>query len=611
MRSINDQIIKESRLDELPKIAQEIRQEIINCTALNGGHLASNLGIVEITMALHRNFNLPKDRLLFDVGHQSYAHKIISGRSLKTLRKKDGISGFQKRDESVYDVFEAGHSSTSLSTAIGMACARDLNHDDYDVIAVIGDASISSGMAFEALNDPSHNNHKIIIILNDNEMSISRPVGATTKLFSKIRISYGYNKAKGKYRRALMRTHFGSAIYRHTAKIKNAFKRVVLPNTYFEDLGLDYIGPIDGHDFVELEKALKNAKKMPKTVIVHCLTTKGKGYSFSENDKEGYWHGVAPFDATTGLPLYKKEGLSWSAFYSELIDEQMKSNANIVYINPAMIRGNEAERIIQNHPDRSYDVGIAEEHAISLASGFALDKKYPIVAIYSTFIQRSVDPINQDLCRMDLPSLLLIDRSGLVGADGETHQGIFEEAMLGVNPNLTIACPGNDKEARSLLSLAPFYPHPLAIRYPRDKVIYTNYDYQVTMNKWIWYKESKHLNLCLGNGPLFYKLFEKCQHLGINFDFLNALFLKPLDEDCLNKILDYKKIVIYSPYTIENGWVNNVLAYLLKNNYQGKIIIRAIPSLFIKQATIEQQLEDCHLSLTEIISLLLYEQEVI
>lgn len=596
--------IKEMPLSDLPSVAEKIRKQIIESTAKNGGHLSSNLGIVEITMMLHRNFDFTNDQLLFDVGHQSYAHKIITGRSLDRLRHQDGVSGFQKREESVYDVFEAGHSSTSLSAGLGMAIARDLNNDHYEIVIVIGDGSISSGPSFEALNDIAHLHHKLIIILNDNEMSISKPVGGTAKLFSRIRISSGYTKAKSGYQRFLNKTRIGRSFYRFTSRMKNAVKRLILPSTYFESLGIDYLGPINGHDIVELDKTLKKVKKSTHTVLVHCLTTKGKGYSYAEKDTMGYWHGVSPFDIDSGKVKEEKKSLTWSAFYSQLVDAAMEKNEDIVYLNPAMIYGSEAMDIFQHYPTRAFDVGIAEEHCLSLASGLSLNKKHPIVAIYSTFLQRAIDQLNQDLCRMKLPCTLLIDRAGLVGPDGETHQGLYEEAFLLANPNLIVTMAANNEEAKQLFHLSLTSPLPFAIRYPRSNIETSKKKREVNFGKWLWYRRKKEKTLVIGVGPLFYALYLESTHHNLPIDFLNALFMKPLDEEALKEALDYEKIILYSPYSTSYGWTSEVMKQLLLLSYSKRVILKAIPDQFVKQATQKEQLISFGLDISSMMELL-------
>ena len=603
MSSYKGKNIKELSLVELENVAQSLREDILEYNSINGGHLGSNLGIVEITLGLHRVFDFPKDKLLFDVGHQCYAHKLLTSRSLETLRKKDGISGFQKRDESEYDCFEAGHSSTSLSAALGMAISRDLNKEDHNIIALIGDGSVVSGPSFEALNNLAHINNKIIIILNDNEMSISRPVGGTAKLLSKIRMSVGYNKAKSGYQRFLTKTKIGHKFYKMTANVKDKWKRMIVPPTFFESLGLDYLGPIDGHNLKSLEKALKKAKKAQKTIIIHCHTVKGKGYKYAENDKEGKWHGVGPFNKETG-EIKCSCNNSWSSFYSSLVFNSMKDE-RLVYVNPAMIRGFEAESIFATYKERAFDVGIAEEHAVSLVSGLALSKKHPILAIYSTFLQRAIDQVNQDLCRMSLPCTILIDRAGLVGQDGETHQGIFDEGLLITNPNIVISMPSSEQEAEYVYNLSLSSTCPFVIRYPRDNS-YKSLIENVNLNEFMWpiFRNNQNSSLIIGVGGLFNKLSSLIIEEDLPYDLMNALFIKPLDEKALNLALKYQKIVIYNPYSTRFGLVNEVLGYLLKHGYKGEVIVKCINDEFIKQATIEEQLKDLGLDLDSMMKIL-------
>ncbi len=604
MSEYNNRNLKDLTYEELENVAYSIRQDIITSTSINGGHLGSNLGIVEITLALHRIFDFPNDKLLFDVGHQCYAHKLLTNRSLSTLRQKGGVSGFQKREESEYDCFEAGHSSTSLSTALGMAVSRDLNHESNHIIAVIGDGSVVSGPSFEALNNLAHINHKIIIILNDNAMSISKPVGGTAKLLSKIRVSVGYNRVKGNYRRFLSKTKVGNRFYKMTANVKNKWKRLFIPPTFFDSLGLDYLGPIDGHNLKSLEKALKKAKKAQNTIIIHCHTVKGKGYKYAENDKEGFWHGIGPFNKETGIPNDIPLVPSWSAFYSSLVLKSMEDEKN-VYINPAMIRGSEAEEIFNKYSERAFDVGICEEHAVSLAAGFALSKKHPILAIYSTFLQRGIDQINQDLCRMKLPCTILVDRAGLVGQDGETHQGIFDEGLLITNPNIVIAVPSSKQEAEQVFSLSLKSELPFVIRYPKGNSYDSSLQHKEILDyKWPIFRNNHNSSLIIGVGVLFNQLSDLIIKENLPYDIINALFIKPIDEKTLDMALNYQHVIIYNPYSSRYGLVNEALSYLLKKGFKGKVIIKCINDDFIKQGTIDEQLKDQGLDIDSMMKLL-------
>jgi 1-deoxy-D-xylulose-5-phosphate synthase len=460
------EFLKELNYRSLDLLSEKIRREIIDKTSKYGGHLSSNLGVVEITIALHRMFNFKHDKLIFDVGHQSYTHKILTGRSLEYLRNRNGVSGFQKICESYYDCFEAGHSSTSLSAAQGFALNRDARGEKYDVVAVIGDGSIVNGLAFEALNNISHNNNKVIIILNDNEMSISRPTGGMGKFFAKISTASGYTNFKISYRRFMFKTRMGHALYNFTSRIKNAIKQKLVPTTYFDDMGFQYIGCIDGHNIKALEKAIARAKRTPKSVVLHVATVKGKGYRYAENDTTGYWHGVTPFEIESGKPknLHPEE-LSWSHLFSDLLTALMAERNDLVIISPATVKGSGLEDLFSTYPKRTFDVGIAEGHALTLASGLAVAGTHPIVSIYSTFMQRAFDQIIHDIARMNLNITFLVDRSGLVGLDGETHQGIYDESFLLSTPNTVVTMPSSDKEAKYLLNESLKQHGPFFIRY--------------------------------------------------------------------------------------------------------------------------------------------------
>ena len=411
--------------DELNALSKDITDYIVDVTAKNGGHLSSNLGVVDATIALCRTFDFSKDKIIFDVGHQCYAYKILTGRSLERLRQKDGVCGFQRMDESPFDHFEAGHSSTSIAVANGMAVARDLNGEKYDVIAFIGDSSIANGLAFEALNDVAMQKHKVIIVLNDNDMSISYPVGGLSRLFRKYGTSSFYTKSKTFFRKILCWNGFGRWLYKIGGNFKNWIKIHVLRTNLFDNLGYALIGPVDGHDLKALEKAFAKAKKLNKSVVVHIKTVKGKGYEFAEDDKTGDWHGVGPFDKETGKSL-KPETLTWPELYSNLLLESMKNNDKLVAIVPGTGVGSYIDKIHKEFPKRTIDVGIAEEYAVTMSGGLSASGYHPVVSIYSTFLQRAYDEISHDVARPGLNATLLIDRAGLVGNDGTSHQGIYD-----------------------------------------------------------------------------------------------------------------------------------------------------------------------------------------
>lgn len=602
----NPQFLKDFNYKELSFLASDIRNEIISATAKNGGHVSSNLGVVELVMMLHRSFDFSNDKLLLDVGHQCYTHKILTGRSLETLRQKDGVSGFQKRYESKYDCFEAGHSSTSISTAHGMAVARDISGKTHEVVALIGDGSLASGLAFEGLNNVSHTKSKVIIVLNDNDMSISKSTGGTARFLQKIRSSISYNRTRRAYQKLMCKTRFGNWIYDITSAMKNKIKGIFLSNNVFDLLGYVYLGPIDGHNLKALNKAMKRAKKSVKSVVIHVHTIKGKGYSFAEKDRTGYWHGVSPFNQETGYPLTKNnEKISWSEVYANLLEKVMKEDSKTVLINPAMINGSSLEKVFATYPERCFDVGICEEHAVTMASGIALSGLKPIVSVYSTFLQRAYDELNQDLARMKLNATLLIDRAGLVGADGETHQGIFDESMLYTIPNTIITMASNKAIAEQLLNESVANSHGLfAIRLPRD-YIDNNDENNVSLSFGEWLPVIEGFEkVVVTFGPMIQNVSDALKKLGLGYDLINAIYQKPILENNVLNLLKYKKIVIYNPYATEMGFAQNLKSLLLKYNYIGEVISLTLPDEFIKHATIDQQLKLYHVDIDSLMKML-------
>lgn len=590
------EFLKELNYRSLDLLSEKIRREIIDKTSKYGGHLSSNLGVVEITIALHRMFNFKHDKLIFDVGHQSYTHKILTGRSLEYLRNRNGVSGFQKICESYYDCFEAGHSSTSLSAAQGFALNRDARGEKYDVVAVIGDGSIVNGLAFEALNNISHNNNKVIIILNDNEMSISRPTGGMGKFFAKISTASGYTNFKISYRRFMFKTRMGHALYNFTSRIKNAIKQKLVPTTYFDDMGYQYIGCIDGHNIKALEKAIARAKRTPKSVVLHVATVKGKGYRYAENDTTGYWHGVTPFEIESGKPknLHPEE-LSWSHLFSDLLTALMAERNDLVIISPATVKGSGLEDLFSTYPKRTFDVGIAEGHALTLASGLAVAGTHPIVSIYSTFMQRAFDQIIHDIARMNLNITFLVDRSGLVGLDGETHQGIYDESFLLSTPNTVVTMPSSDKEAKYLLNESLKQHGPFFIRYPRDllKKNHLIQEENHQFGKWIMERVANSKRVAvIAVGQLLRSLKELIIEADLDVTLVNALFLKPHDQEMLSSLSEYETIVIYDAYATEFGFASYLKTKLCEMSYKGQIKSFAIPDVFVTQAKISEQLEE-------------------
>lgn len=600
------EFLKDLSYKELDVLSDDIRDYIIDKVSKNGGHLSANLGSIDATIALCRNFEFTKDKIVYDVGHQCYTYKILTGRKLDTLRKKDGISGFQKMDESPYDHFEAGHSSTSISVVSGMAIARDLKKEKYDVVAFIGDSSIQNGLAFEALNNIVQTNHKVIIVLNDNGMSISQPVGGLSKLFRKLSGSSFYLKSKNFMRRVFFKTRFGMWIWVKFTKIKNWFKRKVINLNVFDALGFDYIGPVDGHYIRHMDKALKRAKKSPKSVVLHIKTIKGKGYSYAEEDVEGDWHGVGKFNKETGEIATKDAVVSWSEQYKFLLKDEMSINENVVTIVPATGHGSDLDSLFTSFPTRMIDVGIAEEHAFTLAGGLAVSGIHPVVSIYSTFMQRGYDELFHDVARMKLDMTILIDRAGLVGSDGDTHQGVYDEAFLYTIPNVTIAMASRSNEALSLMKESMCHHGVFAIRYPRES-FHSNTDEVKKIPYGSWKTEletfSKEVAI-VSVGPITVKLKDKLVELDKKVTLFNAIYVKPFDEIRAKELLKYKKVIIYNAYATKEGFANALVAYLMSKSYDGEVVIKTVPTEFIKQATIDEQREEFGLRIDEIIDLI-------
>ena len=601
-KPFNPQDIKGLKEEELNLLAQDIRQNIIESCAKNGGHLSSSLGVVELTVALHHFFDLPKDKIIFDVGHQCYAHKILSGRSLDNLRQDSGVSGFQKRNESEFDPYEAGHSSTSISAAMGFASARDLNNENYNVIAVIGDSSLSNGLAYEALNNLGTFNHKVIIIINDNNQSIGKAVGYSSNMWERFRLSKGYLRRKEKYVRVMKKTKVGRGIYRVTSAIKNFFKYLLVRKTTFSNMGLYYISNIDGHDINALEKAFKYAVNAPSSVAIHVTTIKGKGYEFAEKDDQGEWHGVVPFDIKTGEPIAKKDPslISWSKVYADLVDTYMQKDEKMVVINPATVIGSHLCEVFDKYPERTYDVGISEEHAAVFASGMAINGLHPYLSAYSTFLQRSYDEISHDIARMDADVTLLVDRVGLPGNDGETHEGIFDIAYLSSIPNIAICMAKDQNQARDLFNFSNEYTHPLAIRYVRGKTPIQEEREAKNIKLGEWCIENQGDDtVIISYGPVINDIVNRFKKHTV----VNAIFQKPIDIELLKTLLD-RKIVIYDMYGTEEGFASIVKDTLNDLGYQKKVKSLCVPSSFIKHGSIDSQIKDLKISLDDLDNLL-------
>ena len=570
----NPLFLKDLKNEELKELASDIRSFLIESVSKTGGHLSSNLGVVELTIALHTIFDFSKDKILFDVGHQSYVHKILTGRAkdFVHLRQLHGLCGFQKMSESIYDVWEAGHAGTALSAALGMALAREAKTEDHAIVAVVGDGSIPKGMSFEALNHIGSTKQKLIVILNDNNMSISQNVGALLHSIARLRNSQSYVNAKQEVKGILNQNFVGSAVLKGMRVVKDSIKRSIIHPSIFTEMGLEYLGPIDGHNYHELFNALETAKQHDGPVLVHVITTKGKGFHLSENDKNGHWHGVSQFDPDTGnnlgsLPL---NHLSWSEVVSETLIRLAKQEPKLTVITPAMIQGSKLEKFFALYPQRSIDCGIAEEHAATLASAMALNGLKPFLSIYSTFIQRAYDQINHDIARMESPVVIGIDRSGLVGEDGPTHHGVFDIGILRPLPNLIIAQPKDAFEAQNILYTAFKLNRPYAIRYPRGSAIYREVEAFEMIETGTW--------TVLGNletarvvvvayGPDVDKIKDKIDANQLPVCVVNARFIKPLDDGLLNYLTQLNKhVIVYETDMLAGGLSSAIMEWLAERH---------------------------------------------
>ncbi|MDF2803126.1 MAG: deoxyxylulose-5-phosphate synthase [Anaerocolumna sp.] len=609
--------IKKTSPEDYNKLAKEIRRFLVNNISKTGGHLASNLGAVELTMALHLFMEFPEDRLVWDVGHQAYTHKLLTGRKneFSSLRTYEGLSGFPKRKESSCDSFDTGHSSTSISAAMGLVKAREMGSKNHKVIAVIGDGALSGGMAFEALNNAARLTSNLTIILNDNNMSISENVGGMANYLGKLRTDDKYKNFKTSIENMLNHVPgVGAAIMDKLKKSKDSLKRLVIPGMLFEDMGITYIGPIDGHNINELNTALISASKMKKAVLIHVLTKKGKGYRPAEENPSQY-HGVEAFDIKTGKNYNVKKGASYTDIFSDTMYELGEKNKNAVAITAAMPSGTGLNKFMKSFPERFFDVGIAEEHAVTYAAGLAIGGMKPYVAIYSTFLQRAYDQILHDVCISNLPVVFAIDRAGLVGNDGETHQGMFDISYLSHIPNLTLMAPKNGSELREMLYFADEFLGPIAVRYPRGKAyeglsayqapiklgkseaLYTTVkgakiDTQkgsLELDEQSFNEESTVL-LALGSmvetGATVY---EELVATGREVTLINIRFVKPMDEELLHKLAStHGKWVTLEENVKAGGFGEKIAAFLMDNEYrQVKLLNISLPNQFIEQGDVE------------------------
>jgi len=573
---------------ELKRLAAELRHEMVTTVTTTGGHLASNLGVVELTIALHRVFNSPRDKIIWDVGHQSYVHKLLTGRrqDFSSLRQYGGLSGFTSRSESQHDPFGTGHASTSISAALGMAIARDLSGDNYEIIATIGDGAITAGMALEALNQAGHLGSKIIVVLNDNGMSISPTVGALAKLLSKVRFDRRYYKAKEKGRQLLISLPLGDKLWQVSQQAKGRFKGLVLPTMVWEELGFAYIGPIDGHNIPDLETALTQAKDYHlKPTFVHVITTKGKGYQPAESNAV-YFHGVSAKGASN------KEIPTYSEVFAQTVLRLSRENPKLVIITPAMPEGNCLSTVAAEFPQRVFDVGICEQHAVTFAAGLATQGFIPIVAIYSTFLQRAFDQILHDVCLQDLPVIFAIDRGGIVGDDGKTHQGTFDISYLTLIPGLIVSAPKDENELQHLLYTAMKSGQPMAVRYPRDPGLGVELDtelHEIPIGKGEIIRHGEDV-LILAIGNMVAPACEAAQELasnGIEATVVNARFAKPLDSELITTLASHIKPVITVEENTLNGGFGSSVVKLLQEAGICDVPVKniGIPDEFVEQGT--------------------------
>ncbi|WP_102027072.1 1-deoxy-D-xylulose-5-phosphate synthase [Salirhabdus sp. Marseille-P4669] len=602
LRTIQDPtFLKNYTTQQLEALAQEIREFLIYTLSKTGGHLAPNLGVVELTLALHKAFNSPKDKFIWDVGHQSYVHKILTGRTkdFDTLKQYKGLSGFPKRNESEHDHWETGHSSTSLSAAMGMAVARDLKGEDHFVVPIIGDGALTGGMALEALNHIGNENKNLIVILNDNEMSIAPNVGALHHILGRLRSANKYQWVKDEMEYLLKKIPaVGGKLAQTAERIKDGMKSFVVPGIFFEELGFTYYGPVDGHNFDKLAENIQYAKKTEGPVIIHVITKKGKGYHPAEADKVGTWHGVGPYKIESGETVKKKaKAPGWSKVISDALSKIARENEKVVAITPAMTVGSKLEDFKKAFPERLFDVGIAEQHATTFAAGLATQNMKPFLSIYSTFLQRAYDQIVHDVARQNLNVVFGIDRAGLVGADGETHQGVFDIAFLRHIPNMVLMMPKDENEGQHMVYTAIEYDQgPIALRYPRGNALGVEMDdsfKKIPIGSWEVLKEGKDgVILTFGTTiDLALEASKKLENQGLSIRVVNARFIKPLDEKMLKDIFaENIPVLTIEEHVLQGGFGSAVLEFKEELGKHLDVIVErmGIPDRFIEHGSISE-----------------------
>lgn len=586
--------IKQLKPEELEKLAEEIRQFLVEKISVTGGHLASNLGVVELTMALHLAFELPQDKMIWDVGHQSYTHKILTGRraGFDDLRKYGGMSGFPKRKESECDAFDTGHSSTSISAGLGYVAARDIKGEEHSVISIIGDGAMTGGMAYEALNNASRLKSNFIIVLNDNNMSISENVGGMSRYLNGLRTAEAYTGLKKGVEDTLMKIPVqGEKILYQMKKTKSGLKQLFVPGMFFEDMGITYLGPVDGHDIQKLYKTFQEAKRVDHAVLVHVLTKKGKGYVPAEENPSRF-HGIVPFDIETGEAKEKSSKDSYTDIFSKVFCDIAKQNDAVVGITAAMADGTGLARFARMFPDRFFDVGIAEEHALTFAAGLAAGGLKPVVAVYSSFLQRAFDQTIHDVCLQNLPVMIAVDRAGLVGSDGETHQGLFDLSFLNMIPNMTILSPKNRWEMADMVRFCADFQYPVALRYPRGAAYEGLSAFRTPIvygKSEILYEEEDIAVIFVGHmAELAVQVRDRLKEIGYHCSLINARFVKPLDTEMLEALTkDHRLFVTIEENVLSGGFGEQVLHYVSRAKLDVGVRCIGIPDDYVEHGNVD------------------------
>ena len=586
--------IKNVEKEHLEELAQEIRDFLIKSISITGGHLGSNLGTVELTMALHLALDLPKDKIVWDVGHQSYTHKILTGRreEFDSLRQFHGLSGFPKRKESPCDVFDTGHSSTSVSAGLGLVKARDIKGEKFSVVSVIGDGSLTGGMAYEALNNASKLETNFIIVLNDNNMSISENVGGVSKYLNNIRTASGYQDLKKGVYQALSGTKLGNEAITGIRRAKSSLKHLVIPGMFFEDMDITYLGPVNGHDIVELVRVINDAKRVEGPVLIHAITQKGRGYEPAVKNPTRF-HGTEPFDVETGIPKKPHTQASYTDVFSTVMCKLGERDPSVTAITAAMPDGTGLKRFQKHFPDRFFDVGIAEAHAVTFAAGLAAGGLKPVVAVYSSFLQRAYDQILHDVCIQNLPVVFAIDRAGLVGSDGETHQGIFDLSYLSGIPNMHVCAPKNKWELSDMMRFAVGFDGPIAIRYPRGTAYdgLSQYRQPIALGKAEWiYRETEVALLAVGSMvKTAVRVREILLEQGHRVSLINARFVKPIDEDAVREAAREHRLLVAMEENVANGgFGEKVLDTIVREKLDCQFLSVSLPDAYVEHGDPEE-----------------------